>query len=89
MLINQTLAGFTLCAIHNMLFQCLQEAAIESKFTEVNAVNSQRLQNLEFADSLLKQVKHFLMIILTTITATSEAIINENNNINNCPSIAT
>ncbi|XP_029013751.1 periplakin isoform X2 [Betta splendens] len=32
-----------------------EEAAIESKFTEVNAVNKQRLQNLEFADSLLRQ----------------------------------
>uniref|UniRef100_A0A8D3CSE0 Periplakin n=1 Tax=Scophthalmus maximus TaxID=52904 RepID=A0A8D3CSE0_SCOMX len=32
-----------------------EEAAIEAKFTEVNAVNSQRLQNLEFAESLLKQ----------------------------------
>lgn len=50
-----------------MLFNCLQEAAIESKFTEVNAVNKQRLQNLEFAESLLKQVKYFITI-LTTIT---------------------
>lgn len=56
-----------MCAIHDMVFQCLQEAAIEAKFTEVNAVNSQRLQNLEFAESLLKQVKYFLIIILTTI----------------------
>lgn len=40
-----------------MLFQCLQEAAIEAKFTEVNAVNKQRLQNLEFAQSLLNLVK--------------------------------
>ncbi|XP_066499036.1 periplakin [Hoplias malabaricus] len=32
-----------------------EEAAIESKFTEVNAVNKQRLQNLEFAQSLLNQ----------------------------------
>uniref|UniRef100_A0A669E5M1 Periplakin n=1 Tax=Oreochromis niloticus TaxID=8128 RepID=A0A669E5M1_ORENI len=32
-----------------------EEAAIEAKFTEVNAVNKQRLQNLEFASSLLNQ----------------------------------
>ncbi|TSQ23945.1 Periplakin [Bagarius yarrelli] len=32
-----------------------EEAAIEAKFTEVNAVNKQRLQNLEFAHSLLNQ----------------------------------
>ncbi|XP_030646106.1 periplakin [Chanos chanos] len=32
-----------------------EEAAIEAKFTEVNAVNRQRLQNLEFAQSLLSQ----------------------------------
>ncbi len=36
----------------------LKESAIESKFTEANAVNKQRLQNLEFAQSLLNQVKH-------------------------------
>uniref|UniRef100_A0AAR2KHQ2 Desmoplakin SH3 domain-containing protein n=1 Tax=Pygocentrus nattereri TaxID=42514 RepID=A0AAR2KHQ2_PYGNA len=35
-----------------------EEAAIEAKFTEVNAVNKQRLQNLEFAQSLLNQVQH-------------------------------
>ncbi|MCI4384801.1 hypothetical protein PGIGA_G00043010 [Pangasianodon gigas] len=32
-----------------------EEAAIEAKFTEVSAVNKQRLQNLEFAQSLLNQ----------------------------------
>uniref|UniRef100_A0A8C6L3X4 Periplakin n=1 Tax=Nothobranchius furzeri TaxID=105023 RepID=A0A8C6L3X4_NOTFU len=42
-----------LCMI---LFIYLQEAAIEAKFTEVNAVNKQRLQNLEFAQSLLSQI---------------------------------
>uniref|UniRef100_A0A673IPX5 SH3 domain-containing protein n=1 Tax=Sinocyclocheilus rhinocerous TaxID=307959 RepID=A0A673IPX5_9TELE len=31
------------------------ESAIESKFTEANAVNKQRLQNLEFTQSLLNQ----------------------------------
>uniref|UniRef100_A0A8C5UF51 Periplakin n=1 Tax=Malurus cyaneus samueli TaxID=2593467 RepID=A0A8C5UF51_9PASS len=33
----------------------LQEAALAAKYTEVNAVNKQRLQNLEFAQSLLRQ----------------------------------
>ncbi|NXT26700.1 PEPL protein, partial [Syrrhaptes paradoxus] len=33
----------------------LQEAVLAAKFTEVNAVNRQRLQNLEFAQSLLRQ----------------------------------
>lgn len=51
-----------------MLFQCLQEAAIEAKFTEVNAVNKQRLQNLEFAQSLLNQVKYFHMTVIKMIT---------------------
>ncbi|XP_040829328.1 periplakin [Ochotona curzoniae] len=32
-----------------------EEAALAAKFTEVNAVNRQRLQNLEFALSLLRQ----------------------------------
>ncbi|XP_062874691.1 periplakin isoform X2 [Trichomycterus rosablanca] len=32
-----------------------EEAAIEARFTEVNAVNKQRLQNLEFAQGLLNQ----------------------------------
>uniref|UniRef100_A0A8C6S6K2 Periplakin n=1 Tax=Neogobius melanostomus TaxID=47308 RepID=A0A8C6S6K2_9GOBI len=32
-----------------------EEAAIESKFTEVSALNRQKLQNLEFTNSLLKQ----------------------------------
>uniref|UniRef100_A0A667Y6N5 Periplakin n=1 Tax=Myripristis murdjan TaxID=586833 RepID=A0A667Y6N5_9TELE len=35
-----------------------EEAAIESKFTEVNAVNKQRLQNLEFAQGLLNQASN-------------------------------
>uniref|UniRef100_A0A8C0FIW1 Periplakin n=1 Tax=Bubo bubo TaxID=30461 RepID=A0A8C0FIW1_BUBBB len=33
-----------------------EEAVLAAKFTEVNAVNKQRLQNLEFAQSLLRQV---------------------------------
>ena len=52
-----------------MLFQYLQEAAIEAKFTEVNAVSKQKLQNLEFAQSLLNQVKYFAI-----------TVINDNNN---------
>ncbi|MBN3318082.1 PEPL protein, partial [Atractosteus spatula] len=32
-----------------------EESAMESKFTEVSAVNKQRLQNLEYAQSLLNQ----------------------------------
>ncbi|KAI4822657.1 hypothetical protein KUCAC02_008189 [Chaenocephalus aceratus] len=35
-----------------------EEAAIEAKFTEVNAVNKQRLQSLEFTQGLLNQVKN-------------------------------
>ena len=35
----------------------LQESAIEAKFTEVNAINKQRLVNLEFTQSLLNQVQ--------------------------------
>lgn len=44
---------------HNVqhYFSVQQESAIEAKFTEVNAVNKQRLQNLEFAQSLLNQVQ--------------------------------
>ncbi|KAM9457669.1 periplakin [Clarias gariepinus] len=39
-----------------------EEAAIEAKFTEVNAVNKQRLQNLEFAQSLLNQQSEMQVI---------------------------
>lgn len=39
-----------------MSFDSSQESAIEAKFTEVNAVSKQKLQNLEFAQSLLNQV---------------------------------
>ncbi|XP_019959899.1 periplakin [Paralichthys olivaceus] len=46
-----------------------EEAAIEAKFTEVNAVNSQRLQNLEFADSLLKQQPDIPMIQSTNVNS--------------------
>lgn len=50
---------FAVCYFYDMLFQCLQEAAIEAKFTEVNAMSKQKLQNLEFAQSVLNQVKYF------------------------------
>ncbi|XP_035036456.2 periplakin [Hippoglossus stenolepis] len=50
-----------------------EEAAIESKFTEVNAVNSQRLQNLEFADSLLKQQPEIHMIQPTNVKSVHAA----------------
>lgn len=33
-----------------------QEAHLAAKYTEVNAINRQRLQNLEFAQNLLRQV---------------------------------
>ncbi|XP_005462919.1 periplakin [Oreochromis niloticus] len=39
-----------------------EEAAIEAKFTEVNAVNKQRLQNLEFASSLLNQQSEIIPV---------------------------
>lgn len=61
---NEVTGGFTACAFHDMLFQCLQEAAIEAKFTEVNAVSKQKLQNLEFAQSLLNQVKYFNITVI-------------------------
>lgn len=44
-----------------------EEAAIETKFTEVNAVNKQRLQNLEFAQSLLNQQPEIPMIQSTNV----------------------
>lgn len=42
--------------IYVIFSSCLKEAAIDSKFTEVHAINKQRLQNLEFAQSLMNQV---------------------------------
>ncbi|RVE75505.1 hypothetical protein OJAV_G00017340 [Oryzias javanicus] len=50
-----------------------EEAAIESKFTEVNAVNKQRLQNLEFAQSLLKQQPEIPMIQSTNVKSVHAA----------------
>ncbi|MBN3305154.1 PEPL protein, partial [Amia calva] len=48
------------------LFQ--QAAAIESKFTEVSAVNKQRLQNLEYAQSLLNQLLNLIQLSSEKIT---------------------
>ncbi|XP_041856858.1 periplakin [Melanotaenia boesemani] len=50
-----------------------EEAAIEAKFTEVNAVNKQRLQNLEFAQSLLNQQPEIPMIQATTVKSVNAA----------------
>ncbi|XP_059203859.1 periplakin [Centropristis striata] len=44
-----------------------EEAAIESKFTEVNAVNRQKLLNLEFAQGLLNQQPETTMIRSTNV----------------------
>uniref|UniRef100_A0A8C7ZP36 Periplakin n=1 Tax=Oryzias sinensis TaxID=183150 RepID=A0A8C7ZP36_9TELE len=53
--------------------QAVKEAEIESKFTEVNAVNKQRLQNLEFAQSLLKQQPEVPMIQSTNVQSVHAA----------------
>uniref|UniRef100_A0A671RGV3 Periplakin-like n=1 Tax=Sinocyclocheilus anshuiensis TaxID=1608454 RepID=A0A671RGV3_9TELE len=50
-----------------------EESAIEAKFTEVNAVNKQRLQNLEFAQSLLNQQPEVTIIQQNVQTVTSSA----------------
>ncbi|XP_015674743.1 periplakin [Protobothrops mucrosquamatus] len=39
-----------------------EEALLAAKFTEVNAINKQRLQNLEFAQTLLKQQPDLQMV---------------------------
>ncbi|XP_042360413.1 periplakin [Plectropomus leopardus] len=44
-----------------------EESAIEAKFTEVNAVNSARLQNLEYAQNLLNQQPDIPMIKSTMV----------------------
>ncbi|XP_074553216.1 periplakin [Halichoeres trimaculatus] len=44
-----------------------EEAAIGAKFTEVNSVNKQRLQNLEFTQSLLNQQPDTSSIQSTTV----------------------
>ncbi|XP_052408795.1 periplakin [Carassius gibelio] len=50
-----------------------EESAIESKFTEANAVNKQRLQNLEFAQSLLNQQPEVTVIQQNVQTVRSSA----------------
>ncbi|XP_051572822.1 periplakin [Myxocyprinus asiaticus] len=50
-----------------------EESAIEAKFTEVNAVNKQRLQNLEFAQSLLNQQPEVTVIRQDVQTVRSSA----------------
>lgn len=51
----------------DILFLPSQEAAIEAKYTEVNALNKQRLQNLEFTHSLLNQVNFCMTMSISTI----------------------
>ncbi|XP_056263603.1 periplakin [Pseudoliparis swirei] len=50
-----------------------EESAIEAKFTEVNAVNKQRLQNLEFAQSLLNQQPEIPLIQSTNVKSVNAA----------------
>ncbi|XP_043091063.1 periplakin [Puntigrus tetrazona] len=50
-----------------------EESAIESKFTEANAVNKQRLQNLEFAQGLLNQQPEVTIIQQNVQTVRSSA----------------
>nr|XP_057904092.1 periplakin [Doryrhamphus excisus] len=50
-----------------------EEAAIEAKFTEVNAVNKQRLQNLEFTHSLLNQQPDIPMIQASNVQSVNSA----------------
>ncbi|XP_076000185.1 periplakin [Genypterus blacodes] len=50
-----------------------EEAAIEAKFTEVNALNKQKLQNLEFAQGLLNQQPEISMIQSTNVQSVQAA----------------
>lgn len=50
-----------------------EEAAIEAKFTEVNAVSKQKLQNLEFAQSLLNQQPDTTVIQATNVRSVNAA----------------
>ncbi|XP_056143559.1 periplakin [Lampris incognitus] len=54
-----------------------EEAAIETKFTEVSAVNRQRLQNLEFAQSLLNQQQQIPMIQPKNVQLVQSAAVGE------------
>lgn len=50
-----------------------EEAAIESRFTEVNAVNRQREQNLEYAQGLLNQQPEISAIQVTNVQSVNTA----------------
>ncbi|XP_046893628.1 periplakin [Hypomesus transpacificus] len=50
-----------------------EETAIEAKFTEVNAVNKQRLQNLEFTQSLLNQQPEITMVQSVNVQSVNAA----------------
>ncbi|KAG7491993.1 hypothetical protein MATL_G00009710 [Megalops atlanticus] len=50
-----------------------EESAIEAKFTEVNAVNKQRLQNLEYAQSLLNQQQEVPIAVQNVQSVSSAA----------------
>ncbi|KAJ4932725.1 hypothetical protein JOQ06_011140 [Pogonophryne albipinna] len=54
-----------------------EEAAIEAKFTEVNAVNKQRLQSLEFTQSLLNQQPEISMIQATNVKSVNSSVSGE------------
>ncbi|XP_042293618.1 periplakin [Sceloporus undulatus] len=54
-----------------------EEAILAAKFTEVNAVNRQRLQNLEFAQNLLKQQPEVQVIQESVQTSKSERPLEE------------
>lgn len=50
-----------------------EEAALESKFAEVNATSKQRLQTLEFAQSVLSQQSEMPLIQATTVKSVNAA----------------
>uniref|UniRef100_A0A8D0GMH1 Periplakin n=1 Tax=Sphenodon punctatus TaxID=8508 RepID=A0A8D0GMH1_SPHPU len=54
-----------------------EEAALAAKYTEVNAVNKQRLQNLEFAQNLLKQQPEVQVMQESVQTSKSERPLEE------------
>ncbi|XP_072838472.2 periplakin [Pogona vitticeps] len=54
-----------------------EEALLAAKFTEVNAVNKQRLQNLEFAQNLLRQQPEVQVVQQSLQTSQSERPLDE------------
>ncbi|KYO32507.1 periplakin [Alligator mississippiensis] len=54
-----------------------EEAVLAAKFTEVNAVNKQRLQNLEFAQNLLRQQPEVQVMQESVQTSKSERPLQE------------